>query len=250
MSVVCEYYKKMKHAENDIADETLQSILNSIPFPSLLMNLVQISRQHFGWYTKHVPRVYEYPWIIEHIQTIKDKTFLDIGAGVSPLPIFLAECGARIITVDNSANIRNLEKDPLEWDEWGFFDYSILNKNIKSFNMQILEAQFEDKFFDCIYSVSVIEHMTKSTRKLLWKKISRWIKDDGWLLLTVDLIPQTENLWNYCAGQIVEDVEQHGSLSDLKTEMANEGFILKECTFQTQIPGSRVDLCLLSLVKK
>lgn len=45
----------MKRAEHDIADETLQSIMNSIPSPSLLMNLVQISRQHFGWYTKHIP---------------------------------------------------------------------------------------------------------------------------------------------------------------------------------------------------
>ena len=242
--------QKMKHAENDIADETLKSILKSIASPSLLMNLVQISRQHFGWYTKHIPRVYEYPWLIEHIPIIRDKTFLDIGAGVSPLPIFLAEGGARIITVDNSTNIRNLEEDPLGWDEWGFFDYSILNQNITSFNTQILEAKFDDNFFDYIYSVSVIEHMTKSTRKLLWKKISKWIKEDGQLLLTIDLIPQTENLWNYCAGQIVEDVEQHGSLSDLKSEVNDEGFILKECTFKTQIPDSRVDLCMLSLVKK
>lgn len=239
----------MKRAENDITDEKLQSIMNSVTSQSILIKLVETSRQYFGWYTKHLPRVYEYPWIVAQLPIVKNKTILDIGAGVSPLPIFLANGGARIFTVDNSNYIRSLKDGSLGWNEWGFFDYSVLNPNVNSINKEILEVQFKDKFFDCVYSVSVIEHMKSSTRKQLWKKIRNWIKEDGSLLLTVDLIPETENLWNYCEGLVVEPVEHHGSLNDLKSEISAEGFSLKKCEFQRTIPDSRVDVSFLSFIK-
>lgn len=240
---------KLKKAENDITDEKLGAILDSISSRDTLIRLVETSRRYFGWYTKHLPRVYEYPWIITHLPILRNKNILDIGAGVSPLPLYLAEEEAKICTVDNSKNVHNLEEDSLNWNEWGFFDYAILNHNIKSTNKDILDIQFEDKFFDYIYSVSVIEHMTSSTRNQLWSKIKKWIKNEGLLLLTVDLIPDTEKLWNYCEGLTVEPLEQHGNLDDLKSEIISNGFALKKCEFQRRISDTRVDVGFLLFVK-
>ncbi len=238
----------MKLGENDIGENNLTWALGKSSNPELLSELVKTSRTYFSWFTKHLPRAFEYPWIAKQIPYVKDKQIMDIGSGVSPMPLFFANKGAKITTIDNSNTIRSPIDNAITWNEWGFFDYSILNKNIKSMNSDIQEVSFET-YFDCIYSISVIEHMLSSTRRQLFHKISNVLKGNGDLLLTIDLIPKTEILWNYSEGLLVEQPNQHGNLSDIKDELVGYGFHLENCEFLRDLPDTRVDCVFLSLKK-
>jgi len=234
---------------NDIQEDKLKFVLDSTTDPDLLLELVNLSRKKFGWFTKHLPRAYEYPWLINQINEFRNKIFLDIGAGVSPLPIYLAEKGSNVFTVDSYPIIRNINENPSDWNEWGFFDYSTINKNIKSINSGIETVSFPENYFDCIYSVSVIEHIKASARREIWEKISKWIKTGGNLLFTVDLYTNKDTLWNFSEGKEVEDISIHGNLSILKEEIQNYGFQISKCEFLRNIPDSRIDCAFISFRK-
>jgi len=180
---------------------------------------------------------------------LNKKQILDIGAGVSPLPIYLAEKDAQIVTVDPHKKIRRWE-DCKNLNEWGFLDYSIKNKNIQSINSKIQLLDFPTNYFDYVYSVSVIEHLSKTERLEIWEKISAWTKRGGNLLITVDLIPDTENLRNYSEGEIVEEIGIHGNVTDLKKEICNNGFEIKDCKFLRNVPESRSDSVFMSFKKR
>jgi len=209
--------------------------------------LIKISTENLGWYSKTKKRPFEYPWIIKQITSLNKKQILDIGAGVSPLPIYLAEKGAQIVTVDPHKKIRRWE-DCENWNEWGFLDYSIKNKNIQSINSKIQLLDFPTNYFDYVYSVSVIEHLPKTERLEMWEKIGIWAKRGGNLLITVDLIPGTENIWNYSEGKKVEEIVIHGNVTDLKKEICNNGFKIKDCKFLRNVPETRTDSVFMSCI--
>ncbi len=164
------------------------------------------------------------------------------------MPIYLAEMGAQIVTVDPHKIIRSWD-DRQKWNEWGFLDYSIKNQNIQSINSKIQLLDFPTDYFDYVYSVSVIEHLPKTERLEIWDKISAWTKRGGNLLITVDLIPGTENLWNYSEGKKVEEIVIHGNVTDLKKEICNNGFKIKDCKFLRNVPKTRTDCVFISLKK-
>jgi len=234
---------------NDIQQENLDFALNSTSDSSILLELVNLSRKNFGWFVKHLPRSFEYPWLINQIDDFDDKLFLDIGAGVTPLPIYLAEKNSHIFTLDPHPVVRNMNENPSDWNEWGFLDYSVINKNIQSLNINAENANFPENYFDYIYSISVIEHVPAETRREIWKKISQWIKPQGALLLTIDLYPNEETLWNFAEGKEVENISTHGNLSTLKDEIQVHGFKLHKYEFLRKIPQSRVDCVFLSFRK-
>lgn len=234
---------------NDIGEEKLRQALASSEYPDILLKLTNISRNQFGWFTKNASRIYEYPWLIKQIIEPKGKIILDIGAGITPLPIYLAENGAKIITVDNHKLIRKLNEDRSSWNEWGFLDYSTINENIKSTNTEIQKTIFSNNYFDYIYSISVIEHIKANIRKEIWKNVSKWIKKNGMLLLTVDLVKGTEKLWNFSEDKIVDDQDEHGNLKDLEIEICENGFELSKCDLIRNIVDSRVDSAFLTFRK-
>ena len=232
-------------APNDIHEDTLQWAVSHSPSPEILLSLVKKSRKHFGWFTRQLTRAFEYPWILSQIKEFTGRHILDIGAGVSPLPLRLAELGSTVITIDGSSTVRRSDEDPGSWDEWGYLDYSGIDNSIRSVNEDIMVTRFEDNSLDFIYSISVIEHMPASIRRQLWSRITQWLKKEGALLMTVDLVPETEKLWNYCLGKVVEEEEKHGNLKELELELSEAGFKLKELEFLRNISGSRVDCAFL-----
>jgi len=241
--------ENMKLGIHDIGDKNLMWAMGKSDAPDLLKTLVRLSRSTFGFFTNTISRSFEYPFIVKNILEAKGKIFLDIGAGLSPLPIFLATQNADIVTVDNSSLTRDIEQSRLDWNEWGFLDYSFFCRNILSMNENIIATNFQNEYFDGIYSVSVIEHMPAYERKQLWPRLSSWLKKSGILLLTVDLIPDTDLLWNYSSGNLVEESELHGDLPSMLNELAMAGFLIKETAFLRAIPKSRTDIALLRFSK-
>lgn len=239
----------MKKAVHDIDEESLAWVMSRSNYPDLLDSLVKLSRETFGWFNKSISRAFEYPWILNEIKVSGKSRVLDVGAGISPLPIAIAQQGAKVVTIDSSHIVRKLGDGQESWNGWGFLDYSSLNDNIVSFNEDVFSSQFKESSFDCIYSVSVIEHITTELRRKLWADLSRRLESNGLLLLTIDIIPDTNNLWNCSAGSVVEDVESHGDCEMVKAELLREGLYIEEYMIIRGLPLSKVDISMMRFKK-
>jgi 2-polyprenyl-3-methyl-5-hydroxy-6-metoxy-1,4-benzoquinol methylase len=245
VSVVVATRHKSNH-QRDISSSILNTAFLKVKRPDLLQFVVDVSRKHFGFFTSHYPRVFEYTWLLEQLEFQKNGSVLDLGAGVCPLPLCLAENNWQVTTVDAHTTVRK-EKDKAEWNEWGFLDYGSINPSITSKNINF--SKFKSlKSYNCIYSISVIEHMPKKSRVQILKKTASLLKKGGMLLLTIDLIPNTNNLWNFSENKEVESIEVHGNIDSFSEELKESGFEISEVQIQRDIPDSRTDLYYVKAV--
>ena len=88
----------MLWGSNDIGEENLAWVAERSLFPQLLEELVDLSRSHFGWFSKCPSRAFEYPWVFNEIGDVVGENVLDIGAGVSPLPLLLAQIVLSVVS--------------------------------------------------------------------------------------------------------------------------------------------------------
>lgn len=234
---------------NDISADALAGLLERSPTPALLQTIVDISRRRFGWFTRHPSRALEYPWVVGHLARHRGGQAIDVGAGVSPVPLVLALHGLRVITVDDSDVVRDPAAGMDGWDEWGFLDYGSLEPAIHSVHGDAADLEVPAGSCTAVYSISVVEHMPAATRRRLWPKMAGWLVPGGSLLLTVDLQPGMERLWNRAAGRQVEDDDTHGDLAGLIAELAPLGFDLAERVDVRGLPGMRADVAMLAFTK-
>ncbi|WP_335976743.1 class I SAM-dependent methyltransferase [Gaetbulibacter jejuensis] len=236
--------------QRDIGPLHLNKAFKEVERPDLLQYLVDVSRHHFSFYTAHYPRVFEYTWILEQLEHKVNLKVLDIGAGVCPVPICLNDMGMQVTTVDLHPTVRHL-KDKENWNEWGYLDYSYFEKNIVSKHKDFTKHRTY-KRYDCIYSISVIEHMPRETRLKMLKKAAKLLKKGGEFLLTIDIAPNTNDLWNFSEGKQVESKEEHGTIQSFKAELSAFGFKIVSEHIQRDIYDSRTDVWYVKsvLIKK
>lgn len=215
--------------------------------PDLLRQLVDLSRGTFGFYTGHFPRTIEYPWVAEKLETLHPgQRVLDVGAGLNPLPLFLSRRGVKVDTLDSHPVVRVPPTTP-NWNEWGFYDYARVHPNLRSHHLNALTFQPESAF-DVVYSVSVIEHMPRAVWEAMLDRCRGWLARNGRLVLTIDLIPGTQLLWNYSEGVAVEPVEVHGNVDDFVSCLRKLDFTPTEISIRRQVPKSRTDLLFIDCV--
>jgi len=232
---------------NDIEADSFNRMASLTPRPDLLRYLADVSRASFGFYTKHAPRAIEYPWVAAKLESIAQGTrVLEIGAGLNPLPVFLGARGAHVTTVDPHPIVRVPPIQP-DWNEWGFFDYSWFGPRLASRQVGI-ESFTPDGGLDVVYSISVFEHLPRSVWELALERSRSWLETNGRLLLTIDLVPETELLWNMSEGVEVEPHAEHGSVDDLVRSIERLGFAIEERSIVRQVPDSRTDLLFLDCV--
>jgi 2-polyprenyl-3-methyl-5-hydroxy-6-metoxy-1,4-benzoquinol methylase len=215
--------------------------------PKLLKSLVEFSLAELGFFSRTPHRMLEYPWIVSEMGEVGGLRVLEVGAGVNPLPLWLARAGAVVTTVDNHLH-RRTQADQHEWNEWGFLDYSSLNERVRSFNCEISDLQTED-IFHIVYSTSVLEHVLASRRRSIFKRIAALLHPNGRLLMTLDLIPGTKQLWNRSEGREVESVTDHGDVDGVLAELENAGFTVGNCEIVRTMDGSRTDLALIKAAR-
>jgi cyclopropane fatty-acyl-phospholipid synthase-like methyltransferase len=202
-------------------DSQLLYLRELTPYPTTLDEIVRMSRASFGWFTKQEARSLEYPWVIEHCGDVAGKSVIDIGAGVSPVPLTLAARGADVTTIDY------MDADPRDLDlrdEWGFLDYGLLDPRVTSINADATALTLEPASYDLIVSISVIEHMPAVVRREVLGRAGSWARPGGRLILTVDLKPRSNDLWNLDQGRVVDPPGDHGTLSEFEQEIVGSGF--------------------------
>ena len=178
----------MTHHPHDIAADQLERAIAEATRPDLLREVAATSRAVFGFFPNHYPYTLNYPWLLERLEPLPAGAHvLDIGAGVSPLPIVLANRGLRVDCVDNSEIVRQMPVEA-DWNEWGFFDYAVVDARIQSYHRDVRE-HMPAQPYDCIYSVSALAHMTRADREETVYLAARWLKPGGRLLVEVDLDP-------------------------------------------------------------
>lgn len=224
------------------ADFNVMSLVTD--YPLTLRSVVDEARSQLGFFPAHTPRALEYPWLLENLaRDLCGQVLLDVGAGVNPVPLMLAKRGAKMFTVDAHREERNLSQRS-NWNEWGFLDYSQLDHRITS-----VRCSYEDwapaTLFHCIYSLSVIEHLKADTRRVWIERFAAQLGNGGLLLLTIDIVPETNRLWCFAEGKVVEPEELHGTMETLLQELRASGFMIETAFLKRNIPHSRVDIGLV-----
>lgn len=226
---------------NDMAADDFKHASLLTERPDLLRRLADLSRRSFGFYSKHFARALIYSWLAEKLEDLAlGRRVLDIGAGLNPLPLFLAERGAAVECVDSHYLARVPPIHP-SWNEWGFYDYGRDHPNLRAHNVEACSFAPAAPF-DVIYSVNVIEHMLRKTWEATLGRCREWLGGKGRLLLTADLIPGTELLWSYAEGREVEPPGVHGDTGALIGRLEGLGFTLSEWFIRREVPKTRPDL--------
>jgi 2-polyprenyl-3-methyl-5-hydroxy-6-metoxy-1,4-benzoquinol methylase len=233
----------------DIDDVELARARAEAPRPDLLDELIATGRAVFGFFPNHYPYTLNYPWVLERLELLSPGArVLDVGAGVSPLPILLAQRGLRVDCVDNSPTSRTMPVTA-EWNEWGFFDYSTVDPHICSFRREAYEHE-SAQLYDRVYSVSVLAHMTRLDREKTVERVSEWLRPGGRLLLAIDLLPKSDFLWNRSEGVEVEPLIDHGTVDDLLASLERAGLRVTERRVRRAVHASRTDLLFVEAVAR
>ena len=231
----------------DIQASTLIDAVPLVSEPLLLVEAIFRSRKMLGFFPDHLPRCIEYAWIVQQFSDDRPLSIVDAGAGVSVLPFMLSARGHHVITIDPHTMKRNEMAQDL-WNEWGYLDYSLLDRRIQSQNISYQDTSDSLKL-DAVVSVSVIEHLPYRIRKLWLEKACRQLVRGGRLLLTVDTVPFSRELWNYSEGQLVDPPEDHGSIDTLIQELSEVGFKVEHVEHATWLPKSRVGMARICASK-
>lgn len=169
-------------------------------------------------------RHWEYPWVIENSGVIDKKglRILDIAPDFTfPYAGYLREAGHNVTYID-------LEKR--QWSDkitWGM-DRETLDKDFHI--MDVCSMSFPDNTFDCIFCISVLEHIVCPTqdpddprlrelfdplaaRKAL-AEMKRCIKPEGIIILTVDIYGGENWKPYFDRWDIFRDLESQGFDTD------------------------------------
>lgn len=236
------------HHPHDITELELAIALRVSESVQILQELVATSRSSFGFFTSHFPHTLNYPWIVERVLRMpRESRVLDVGAGVSPVPLLLSAKGMRVTCIDSHPVIRKFPV-AVDWNEWGYLDYSALDTKIKSIHGSVLDYKPMDPY-DAIYSISVLAHMTHDAREAAVERSSRWLRPGGSLLLAIDLIPACDFLWNRSGGKVVEPLMKHGTSQDVLAQLRSLGMSVVEAPILRGVRTSRTDLLLIHATK-
>jgi hypothetical protein len=231
----------------DISEESLQLLLEQSHRPDLLAELVATSRGAFGFFTKTPSYTINYPWLLERLEVLKPGSWvLDVGAGVSPLPLVLAARAINVHSIDGSAIVRT-PRETADWNEWGFLDYANYDARIRSWNTRVTEFT-PSVLYDRIYSICVIAHMKRNAWEDALVRSQRWLRPAGRLYLAVDLMPSSDFIWNRSEGQQIEPPELHGTTRDLSEILQRLDMRITEFSTLRGVPGSRTDLLFVECV--
>jgi 2-polyprenyl-3-methyl-5-hydroxy-6-metoxy-1,4-benzoquinol methylase len=130
-------------------------------------------------------RVWEYPYVYQHLKRYRQEhsgnllpTVADIGSGVTFFPFSVARLGFDVVCADLDPVCR-ADFDRAE---------TIVKQDPGKVGFRLIETSslpFGDSECDIVYCISVLEHIEDFENTI--HEISRILKNDGLLYLTIDL---------------------------------------------------------------
>jgi SAM-dependent methyltransferase len=233
----------------DYASTTLDALVGGHPDPVGLLSLRLDAWRTLGFYPDHAPRLWEYPVVTGLLldRLAPGSRIVDIGAGVTPMVPFLGRLGYVLDTVDPSTSRRTWPPEP-DWNEWDFLDYGAVGLAHRSWNCT-LDQLPRGLEFDAAYSVSVIEHLKADERRALLGEIATRVRSGGLVVLTIDLVRDSDDLWNRNRGIEVEEPSRHGTIADVVAEAGARGLELLRIDRVRHWGDTGVDIGLLAMVR-
>ena len=149
------------------------------------------------------------------------------------MPIALANLGFDTIVVDPDARTLLGRRAGNEWD---FFDYG--RWAVRTERAGIEDSVFTPASLEVAVSISVIEHLAAEQRRSGFVRLADALVDGGLCVLTVDLLSDSDFLWNRVE-QVIESPDVHGAIEDVVAEAEAAGLRLKareRCPIEPEHP--------------
>jgi hypothetical protein len=99
--------------------------------------------------------------------------------------------------------------------------------------------------FGGVLSISLIEHIPATARRVFLEAIAVRLPPSGLMVLTVDLTRRGMDLWNRNMGQMVDEPRRHGTFEDVITEGTSLGFELVRSEVVREWGDVEVDIGLI-----
>jgi 2-polyprenyl-3-methyl-5-hydroxy-6-metoxy-1,4-benzoquinol methylase len=201
--MAAEKYMKNKHEESM---KTFHKVL--------LRSLIFFRIYPHIFFTFSPFKIYEFAELQRGLKFSKDETFLDIGCGSGLQTMLIGKRCKKVIGIDIDTKEITAAKRTSHY---------MKGRINTEFRCEKLEnANFENDFFDRIFSFCVIEHISNYIEVL--KEAHRILKKNGQMILSVDSLEtiKDEKLINKHKKQ--HDVEKYFKKEELKTILEEIGF--------------------------
>lgn len=131
---------------------------------------------------------FDYAWIIESRAWNSSDRVLDVGAGYSPLPSFLArKFGCEVWAADDFG----MYSDERFWErEKRPRDFISAHPEVKYVLERVgdgVRSSLPEGYFDCVYSASALEHVPADRIAPVLQHLSRLLKPGGSMLHALDI---------------------------------------------------------------
>jgi SAM-dependent methyltransferase len=148
----------------------------------------------FSIQINNTTREFEYPWAFESAQLKPGMRVVELGGGLSGFQFVLDQSGCYVVNVDpgmeaagrgwpcDSASMERLNR--------------LFGTHVELRNTTIENANLGNNSADCVFSISVIEHLTDPEIANAMKYVHCCLKPGGLFILTIDLFL---NLHPFCS---------------------------------------------------
>lgn len=135
------------------------------------------------FFTSNPFKIYEFNELQRGVLNTADELILDVGCGSGLQTFLLGNKCKQIIGIDSSEQAIKIAERRL----------SYMRNNIHSefYCVRIEDAEFEDEYFDKVFSICVIEHINDCVETL--RKVYRILKQDGQFIFSVDSLETIED---------------------------------------------------------
>ena len=155
------------------------------------------AHKSYGWCLGHrIPvawphehRLWEYASAFQAIGIHGPESVLDVGAGNSILGPHLALTGKTILEIDSSPNVYTDQRN------------KVMAKYTDKFTSEKTDFfDFPQGLYDCVCSISVMEHMPTERQQEAWTKLASLVAHNGLLVATIDYSDK-EGEWQNADGR-------------------------------------------------
>ena len=149
---------------------------------------------------------FDYPWADTCRTWKKDEKVLDVGAAYSPLPLHIHETYGCEVWVADDYGLKSGQ--PFWTRGISPQEYIAQHPEIKFVPERLgdpEQSNLPEKYFDIVYSISVLEHVPLNLTQAVWQHIDLLLKPGGELIHALDIdFPSNRGLAKVLAAELFD----------------------------------------------